>query len=151
MLHARPAWHQQEKSMKVEKYMSTDVVTANPKDGLRQTFYRMRERGIRHMPVLGDDDRLAGIVSERDLRRPDWVDSEENVAHYYLLDNAHKVEETMTRDPEVVRPGDDIQRAVGIIVERRFGALPVVDEAGRLAGMISAIDLLRAFHDTAEG
>lgn len=137
--------------MKVEQYMSRDVITANLKDGLRQTFYRMRERGIRHMPVLGDDERLAGIISERDLRRPDWVDSEENVAHYYLLDNAHKVQDTMTGDPIVVRPGDDIQVAVAVIVERRFGALPVVDGSGRLEGMISAVDLLRAFHDAAEG
>jgi acetoin utilization protein AcuB len=134
--------------MKVGDYMSTEVVTANLKDGLRQTFYRMRERGIRHMPVLGDDESLVGVISDRDLRRPDWVDEEENVAHYYLLDNAHKVEDAMTRDPWVVRPDDPIQEAVGLILKHNIGALPVVGAQRRLIGMISAVDMLRAFHDS---
>jgi len=133
--------------MRVQEYMTSDVITANPRDGLRQTFYRMRERDIRHMPVMDDDERVIGIVSDRDLRRPGWVDDEENVAHYYLLDNAHKVEDTMTKEPRVVTPDDDVQRAVEIILELRVGALPVVDGDGRLTGMISAIDLLKAFHE----
>ncbi len=133
--------------MKVGDYMSTEVVTANLRDGLRQTFYRMRERGIRHMPVLGDDESMVGVISDRDLRRPDWVDDEQNVAHYYLLDNEHKVEQAMTRDPWVVHPDDPIQDAVGMLLKHRIGALPVVGQDGKLAGMISALDLLRAFHD----
>ncbi len=127
--------------------MTTDVISANLGDGMRQTFYRMRERDIHHMPILGEDGRLAGIVSDRDLRRPDWVDDEENVAHYYLLDNAHKVSESMTPNPAVVGPDDDVQKAVQILLDHRFGALPVVDGDGKLVGMISATDLLRAFHD----
>ena len=133
--------------MKVHEYMTSDVITANTLDGLRQTFYRMRERDIRHMPVLGEDGKLAGLISDRDLRRPNWVDDEENVAHYYLLDNAHKVVDTMAKPPVVVRPDDDIQHAVGILLDRRIGALPVVDDGGSLVGILSAVDLLRAYHD----
>ena len=133
--------------MKVSKYMTNQVITANLQDGLRQTFYRMRERDIRHMPVIGENEQLVGIISDRDLRRPDWVDHEENVAHYYLLDNAHKVEDAMTPSPSAVSPGDDIQAAVEVVLEKKVGALPVVDGEGKLVGMISAIDLLRAFHE----
>ncbi|MBW2290687.1 MAG: CBS domain-containing protein [Deltaproteobacteria bacterium] len=133
--------------MKVSQYMSTDIVSANLHDGLRQTFYRMRERDIRHMPVLSEDERLLGIISDRDLRHPDWVDDEENCAHYYLLDNSHKVEGTMSADPAVVHQDDNLQKAVEVIIEHRYGALPVVDDDHNLVGMISAIDLLRAFHD----
>jgi len=134
--------------MKVSDYMSAEVVTANLRDGLRQTFYRMRERGIRHMPVLGDDGAMVGVISDRDLRRPDWVDDEENVAHYYLLDNAHKVEDAMTRDPWFVHPDDPIQDAVDLVLKHRIGALPVVGEGRKLLGMISAVDMLRAFHES---
>jgi acetoin utilization protein AcuB len=137
--------------MKVREYMSTEVFTANLEDGLRQTFYRMRERGVRHMPVLGEGGELMGIISDRDLRRPDWVDDEENVAHFYLLDNAHKVKETMTPEPTVIEADAPVIEAVEIFVSRRFGALPVVDGDRRLVGMISALDLLRAFKDSAAG
>jgi acetoin utilization protein AcuB len=99
------------------------------------------------MPVLDDEERLVGIISDRDLRRPDWVDNEENVAHYYMLDNAHKVADTMTQGPEAVSPDDDIQTAVSVLLKRKIGALPVVAEDGRLAGILSAVDLLRAFHE----
>ncbi|MBW2714027.1 MAG: CBS domain-containing protein [Deltaproteobacteria bacterium] len=133
--------------MIVKQYMSSEVVTANPHDGLRQTFYRMRERDIRHMPVIGADEKIIGIISDRDLRRPDWVDDEENVAHYYLLDNAHKVDQGMSRNPYTVHAEDNVQKAVELIIEHRCGALPVVDDHSKVVGMISATDCLRAFHD----
>ena len=134
--------------MKVRDYMSSEVVTANLRDGLRQTFYRMRERGIRHMPVVGAHEAIVGMISDRDLRRPDWVDGEENVAHYYLLDNDHKVEGAMTRDPLVVHADDRLQDAVDLILKHRIGALPVVGEGRRVVGMISAVDMLRAFRES---
>ena len=133
--------------MKIRDYMTTEVATANLRDGMRQTFFRMRERSIRHMPVLDDSGKLAGIISDRDLRRPDWVNTEENVAHYYLLDNAHKVQDAMTPAPVTGQAGDDVSAALGIMVERKFGALPVVDDRNHLVGVISTVDLLRAFQN----
>ncbi len=133
--------------MKVCNYMSGEVITANLNDGLRQTFYRMRERDIRHMPVLDDEGGLAGIISDRDLRRPDWVDDEENVAHYYLLDNAHLVKDTMTPGPVKIQQDASIVAAAEIFVEYRYGALPVVDAKGRLVGMLSLLDVIRAYHE----
>jgi acetoin utilization protein AcuB len=137
--------------MHVRDYMTTSVVTANLRDGLRQTFYRMRERGVRHMPVLDGKERLVGIVSDRDLRRPGWVDAEENVAHYYLLDNATKVEDAMTPKPVTVTGDTPMADALAIFLARRFGAVPVVDDERRVIGIISAYDVLRAFADTLKG
>jgi len=137
--------------MRVGDYMTSEIVTANPKDGLRQTFYRMRERGIRHMPVLADDEAIVGVISDRDLRRPDWVDDEENVAHYYLLDNAHKVEDAMTCDPWIVEADASIGNAVDLVLAHRIGALPVVDAGRKVIGMISAIDMLRAYRESSAG
>ena len=133
--------------MQVYEYMSRDVVTANLRDGLRQTFYRMRERNVRHMPVLDDREKLVGIISDRDLRRPDWVDTEENIAHYYLLDNQKHVEQAMTASPVVIRREDEIQDAVALFSQHRFGALPVVDDDHNLVGILSVYDVLRAFQD----
>ena len=137
--------------VEIRDYMSRDVISANLNDGLRQTFYRMRERAIRHMPVLDDDGVLAGIISDRDLRRPDWVDDEENLAHYYLLDNKHLVKDTMTREPVVIRQDDRIGSAAEVFVKRRFGALPVVDGEGRMVGMLSPLDVIRAYHENSPG
>lgn len=134
--------------MLVRDYMSNDVICANHSDGLRQTFYRMRERRIRHMPVLGAGAKLVGVISDRDLRRPDWVDDEENVAHYYVLDNSHTVESAMSSPAVTVHVRDPIAAALKLLLARGFGALPVVDDDDKLVGMLSAVDLLRAFSDT---
>jgi len=133
--------------MHIADYMTSDVVTANLDDGLHQTFHRMRERGIRHMPVLGDDGQLAGIISDRDLRRPDFVDTDPNTTAYYRLDNAVKVGTAMTASPDTVKAADSVEIALEIFVMRKHGALPVVDDAGKLVGVVSAHDLLRAFRD----
>ncbi|TNF31680.1 MAG: CBS domain-containing protein [Deltaproteobacteria bacterium] len=132
--------------MLVRDYMTTDVVFANLRDGLHQTLVRMHERGIRHMPVLDDHERLAGIVSERDLRRPDFVDPDENHARAFILDDSIKVEQAMSPVPATVTPDDDALVAVDLFVERHFGALPVV-EGDRVVGIISTIDLLRALRN----
>lgn len=130
--------------MNVRTHMTSTVVTANLRDGLRQTFYRMRERGVRHMPVLDDDGRLAGIISDRDLRRPDWVDDEENVAHYYLLDNNVKVEAAMTSSPTTVTGDTPVVDALAVFTKHRYGALPVVDGDNRVVGILSVYDVLNA-------
>lgn len=133
--------------MKVSDYMSRDVVTANLEDGAYQTFERMRERGIRHMPVLGKGGVLAGIISDRDLRRPDFVD-EPNLVHPYTLDNRVTVSDAMSPDPVTVKASDAVASALEVFVERRYGALPVVDDNGTLVGVLSSVDLLRAFKDS---
>ena len=133
--------------MHIRDYMSTNVISANLTDGLHQTFMRMQERGIRHMPVLDGKEKLAGIISDRDLRRPNTLNDSPTHSEYYALDNSTKVQEVMTSSPDTVSADDDIHGALEILIEKRYGALPVVNAEHRVIGMISAVDLLRAFRD----
>lgn len=128
--------------MPIRDYMTDRVITANLRDGLRQTLQRMNERNVRHMPVLDDKGALAGMISERDLRRPAFVDGP-NYAEPFRLDNQHKVSEAMTRAPITVGPDDDLDFALDVFIERRFGAIPVV-EGDCVVGILSTVDMLRA-------
>lgn len=136
--------------MRVSKYMTDKLVTARPEDGSRTTFFRMREHGIRHIPVVDGEGTLVGILSDRDLRRPDWVDEAVDLAHVYHLDDDMKVGDLMTPHPVTVHTYDTLHRAVELFLEHRFGSLPVLDKTGALVGIVSPIDLLRAF-DELEG
>jgi acetoin utilization protein AcuB len=133
--------------MRITQYMTDKVHTADPKDGLRKTFFRMREAHIRHMPVVDEDRRVVGFISDRDLRRPDWVDEAPDVAHVYRLDDDLVVGDVMTRNVVAVHTYDSIGKAAAIIRERRFGALPVLNKDDELVGVLSAIDLVRALED----
>lgn len=132
--------------MQIRDYMTAPPVTANLRDGLRQTWDRMHERGVRHMPVLDDDGRLVGIISDRDLRRPNSLD-EPNVTHFYALDNHSKVEDAMSTAPTTLREDVEFGVALDLFIKRRFGAVPVMGMNGRLVGMLSIVDMLRACRD----
>ncbi len=129
--------------MRVSEYMSRPIMTAVPGDGARETFFRMREKGVRHLPVL-KGAQLVGILSDRDLRRPDWVDEAPDLSHEYQLDDNLSVGDLMTRHPITLHTYDTLLRASEIIVERGFGALPVLDKGGHLVGIISKHDLVVA-------
>ena len=133
--------------MRISQYMTDKLITARPEDGSRSTFFRMREHEIRHIPVVDDAGALVGIISDRDLRRPDWVDQAPDLAHVYHLDDEVKVGDLMTPNPTIVHTYDTLHRAVQLFLEHRFGCLPVLDKTGALVGIVSPLDLLRAFED----
>ena len=124
--------------MKVTHYMTSKLVTARPADGIRQAFFRMRSEGVRHLPVVDESGKLVGIISDRDLRRPDWVDEAPDLSHIYNLDDSMEVRDLMTSQVHVVHTYDKIRKAVKILLEHRFGAVPVLDKDGSLVGMLPA-------------
>lgn len=130
--------------MKVSKYMTDKLVTVGPHEGSRHAFFKMREHGIRHLLVV-EGDALLGIVSDRDLRRPDWVDESIDVSHLYQLDDGLEVKDLMTPNPVCVHTYDTLHRAVAHFLERKFGALPVLNKEEQLVGILSPLDCLKAF------
>ncbi len=130
--------------MRVSEYMTQKVLSAAPDDGVRETFFRMREAGIRHLPVL-EGAQLVGMISDRDLRRPDWVDEAPDLSHEYQLDDNLSVGDLMSHNPVTVHTYDELAKACALIDEHGFGALPVLDKGNHLVGIISKADLVRAF------
>jgi len=129
--------------MKVSKFMTTKPITASPGMSVKDAFLIMRSRRVRHLPVV-DGDKLVGIISDRDLRRPRWADALDDWTSYYQITDDVHVKDVMTSNPEVVHTYDSIRKAVNILREHRYGALPVLDKTGELVGMLSAQDLLTA-------
>ena len=133
--------------MFISKSMATKVITTRPQETLLEARKLLKTHNIRHLPVLDDDQRLVGIITDRDIRsalpaaffRDDFEAPED--ADYRAL----TVGDNMTRNPVSISPKDTIEDALLQIQKMRVGAFPVVDEDGRLEGIISVRDLLRAF------
>jgi acetoin utilization protein AcuB len=132
--------------MRVSKYMTQKLITATPDMSVKDAFLIMRRQRVRHLPVV-EGDQLVGIISDRDLRRPRWVDALDDWTTYYQINDDMRVKDAMTSNPEVVRTYDPISKAVRIFRERRYGALPVMDKEGSLVGILSAQDLLLALEE----
>lgn len=137
-------------SLKVRKYMSEKLVTCSPQDGTRSVYFKMREHDIRHMPVLDEGGKMVGLVSDRDLRRPDWADEAVDVAHPYHLTEDTPINSLMTTNVTCVHVYDTLRKAIQIFLDRRYGTLPVLNKDENLVGMLSPLDILRAFEDVTE-
>jgi acetoin utilization protein AcuB len=124
--------------------MQTGVVTITPKTSLPEALELVRQRGIRHLPVV-DNGALVGIVSDRDLKRAmaSTATSLERHELQYLLDKLTAAE-IMT--PAVITAGRmlPIEEAARLMVKEKISALPVT-EAGRLIGIVTETDVLELF------
>jgi acetoin utilization protein AcuB len=107
----------------------------------------MSKHLIRHLPVVDENDRLIGIVTDRDIRSvlPSSQFAKENISEECNYVSKSSIKDIMTRNPVTISPIDTIQDALILLHKKHFGALPVVVEQQKLIGIISVSDLLREF------
>ena len=117
-----------------------------PGDRLDLANVIMKLGVIRHLPVV-EDGILVGIVSHRDLLAAALSSVLESSAEDEALLRAIVVADVMTRDPYAVRIDTSLGDAAALLLKRRVGCLPVVDDERRLIGLISETDLLRAAYE----
>ena len=91
-----------------------------------------------------ENERLAGIVTDRDLRRPDINHELEGWHEYYKLDQDYEVRDIMSRKVISVSSQDSLDKALRIFLDRKFGALPVLDKKERVIGILTSYDIMRA-------
>jgi acetoin utilization protein AcuB len=132
--------------MKVGDLMTTGrLVTAPPDTPILDARSRMLERRIRHLLVTEPDGTLVGIVTDRDIRLnlPSQATSLSIWEINHLLTKL-TVGEVMTRSLITVGPERAAHEAAQLMLDHSIGALPVT-QGGRLAGIITETDVLRAF------
>lgn len=149
-LHPRAAADELEALSWPEGLRVADCMTRGPAtvraDALVQgAAEMMRARKIRHLPVVDRDDRLVGIVTDRDLRHvifdPALLD---RVPDFREALRTLTVGEVMTAAVITVRPSAEVREAARLMHEGKIGALPVVDR-DRVVGIVTETDVLRAF------
>jgi acetoin utilization protein AcuB len=116
--------------MMVRDVMTRRLVTIGPETSCREARRLMDEHRIRHLPVVAGG-RLIGMVSDRDVR---------SAASGASGSVARRI---MTPDPVTVTSRTRIEHAARVMLDARFGSLPVVDTT--LVGIVTSTDLLRAF------
>ena len=130
------------------------VVTVRPGTPYKQIARLLTEHQISAMPVLGEADRVLGIVSEADLLPKESASQQPAPAHPPFTPaqarTRHKADaattvELMTVPAITVTPQDDVSEAARLLEKHHIKRMPVVDSTGRLVGIISRRDILRLF------
>ena len=116
--------------MIVGELMTNTPLTVGPADTLGLAHEIMTAGRFRQVPVI-EEERLVGILTDRDVRQ------------YVGKLNDTLVAEVMSSHPLSISPSAPVEKAVHLLVTNKFGSLPVVED-GKLVGIITASDLLRA-------
>lgn len=135
--------------MLVRDRMTMTPVTITPDTPFMGAVRLMHRHRFRRLPVVDEDGRLIGIVSERDLlfALPSPPASPSALELDYLVSKL-KIQDIMTRDVITTTPDAPIEEAARLILDRKIGGLPVVDDENQVVGVITETDIFRTFVET---
>ena len=143
--------------MKIENIMTTDVVTVAADTSLKDVARMLTEKRISGLPVCDADGVVLGVVTEADILRKEqgfvpepsgllgWLFEKADAEGARLL--ARTAAEAMTVPAVTIAPEASVTDAARVMTMRGINRLPVVRD-GRLVGIVSRADLVRAFHRT---
>jgi CBS domain-containing protein len=146
----------------VEEIMDTDPSTVSPETDVETVIAKLHDEELPGLPVVDGDGRCVGIVTEADLVVPD-DQGDLHLPHYISVFGgvvflepfkrfedklrkafASSAADMMTADPDTVGPGASAQEAARKIHDSGHNRLPVVDDDGRLVGVVTRVDVLGA-------
>lgn len=144
----------------VADVMSHDPIMVSPQTPIKEAIKILAERHISGLPVVDDAGKLVGVISETDLL---WQETGvEPPVYIMFLDSViylenparhdkelHKalgqtVAEVMSGDPETVMPDQPLRKAAKLMQEKSIRRLAVTDEAGKVIGILTPGDIVRA-------
>ena len=133
--------------MFVSNSMTERVFSIDKDADIFEAKEKMDQNRIRHLPVIGKDNYVVGIITDRDIRSvlPSIVLHDSDKLEEREKLSKFKIKDVMTKNPVTVSILHTTQDALLIIQKAKVGACPVVDDKNRLKGIISVRDLLRAF------
>ncbi len=127
--------------MLIEEIMNKQVLTLQPTHTMADAAKLMKERKIRHVPVVDENGKLLGLVTERDLKNalPSSLLKDGDTSLYHRT-----LDQIMITNPIIGHPLDFVEEVALILYEHRIGCLPIVSK-GELVGIITGTDLLYTY------
>ena len=126
---------------RVEDVMTHDFVALSPDQSFAELVGLMASRQFHHVLVVDGEERLHGVISDRDVLRAlpriqDWA--------------RNSVQEIMSRDSITTTPDSGISTALKTMLDKRINCLPVLGADQRVCGILTSTDLLRAYQTVQE-
>lgn len=143
------------KHRKVGNVMTSDVVRVGEATSFKQVASLLAQHRISGVPVVDDDEKVVGVISESDLMARQARDGETASRRRLLLSPASRrtavkaealtAGQLMSTPPVTVHADDSIALSARAMAENRVERLPVLDEEDRLVGIVTRRDVLQVF------
>jgi acetoin utilization protein AcuB len=125
--------------MFVRDCMTPNPITVRPESDPLAAMMLLKSGRFRHLPVVDAEGRLAGIVDRNDLEL--FLSQAGSPG---ILKRQHRVDQVMTHDVATVPPDCPLEEAAALMVQRKIGSLPVLEE-GRVVGIVTETDIFEQF------
>ena len=129
--------------MLVKGWMTSDVMTIDEDTSMMKASQIMKENNIRRLPVM-HKGKLVGMVTDRDIKEASPSKATTLDVHelYYLLSEL-KVKDIMSKNVSTIGPEETVEKAAVKMLEHRISGLPVVNDKGKVVGVITQGDIFK--------
>lgn len=135
-----PADHPRNSPLAID-IMTNDPRTIREDESVTDALELLEQLDVRHLPVVDDEGNLVGMLSDRDLRPLRSERDDEDAIRRART----PVADVMTSAVVSVTSDAELEEVVELMLEHRIGAIPVVDGEGQVVGIVSYVDVLRAY------
>jgi CBS domain-containing protein len=136
----------------VKEIMTTQVVAVKLGASFKEMAARLRENRVSAFPVVDDDGKVIGVVSEADMMAKEVLNADHAGRIVAMLDRREQdkadgltARDLMTHPAVTVTPDDSVEQAARLMYTLQVKRLPVIDHGGRLVGIISRADVLAVY------
>lgn len=123
--------------------MTDHVMTVTPQDDLKEVVDLINKKKIRHVPVV-ENGHVVGMISRTDINRLTFsslFEGQEGADEAVLT--MLSISQVMTHKPRVIQETQTIREVAEIFADEEFHALPVVNEEGKITGIVTTTDLIK--------
>lgn len=129
------------KNLKVDAFTTPSPVVVKSEDAISKIISQMGEKGIRHLPVVNEDDIAVGVITDRDVA----------TVKAFAFNQDITAADLMSDQPYSVVEGSSLVDAAYLMSDKKIGSLIVNDEHGKVAGIFTSTDALNALIEVLHG
>ena len=129
----------------VRDFMILPPIILNYNESFSRVEQILREKGIKHLPILDENGRLGGLITLSDLYRT--CSPRRTLDGSYVYDKAQLdnfiLKNVMTKNPRTLKADNTLKDALEVMTSGGFGCLPIVDDDRRIVGIVTQTDIIR--------
>lgn len=129
--------------MKTKNIMSTDLLTVTTGTELFKAYDIMKANNIRHLPVVGEDKLVIGIISDRDLQRAMVITENGTFDQTFRFKAGDQVEHYMSWPVMSIKDESEISLVASLMLKHKISSLLTTNETGQVRGIVTVDDILK--------
>lgn len=129
--------------MKTKAIMTADLLTVPTGTELFKAYDIMKVNSIRHLPVVGEDKLVIGIISDRDLQRAMIITENGTFDQTFRFKEGDRVEHYMSWPVISVSEESEIASVANLMLKHKISSLLITSESGQVRGIVTVDDILR--------